>query len=82
MFCSVLTPLLLLLLAKRLGLAWAGQAALIFYLIFDPMLLQLGSLAHLESFLTLTCRNRCPSPWPPAGCSVWLSPIESMVELL
>ena len=36
--CSVLTPLLLLLLAKRLGLAWAGQAALLFYFIFDPIL--------------------------------------------
>ena len=53
-FCSVLTPLLLLLLAKRLGLAWAGQAALLFYFIFDPILQEMGSLAHLEAFLTLT----------------------------
>ena len=52
--CSVLTPLLLLALAKRLGLAWAGQAVLLFYLIFDPILREMGSLAHLESFLTLT----------------------------
>ena len=52
--CSVLTPLLLLLLAKRVGLAWGGQAALLFYLMFDPLLREMGSVAHLESFLTLT----------------------------
>ena len=51
---SVLTPLLLLLLAKRLGLPWAGQIALLSYFTFDPILQEMGCLAHLESFLTLT----------------------------
>ena len=51
---NALTPLLLLLLARRLGLAWGGQGALLFYLTFDPTLREMGSLAHLESFLTLS----------------------------
>ncbi len=52
--CSALTPLLLLLLAGRLGLPWVGQIALLAYFTFDPILQEMGSLAHLESFLTLT----------------------------
>ena len=52
--CSALTPLLLLLLARRLGLPWMGQIALLSYFTFDPILQEMGSLAHLESFLTLT----------------------------
>ena len=34
--CSALTPLLLLLLARRLGLPWMGQIALLSYFTFDP----------------------------------------------
>ena len=52
--CSVLTALLLLLLAHRLGLPWAGQLCLLFFLTFDPIVQLMGSKAHLESFLTLT----------------------------
>ena len=52
--CSVLTPVLLLLLAGRLGLGRTGRLWLFFYLIFDPVFLDMGSKAHLESFLTLT----------------------------
>ena len=52
--CSVLTVFLLLFLSRRLGLPWAGQLSLLFYLIFDPILRDMGSRAHLESFLTLT----------------------------
>ena len=52
--CSVLTALLLLLLARRLDLPWAGQLSLLFFLTFDPLVQLMGSKAHLESFLTLT----------------------------
>jgi len=51
---SVFTALLLLALARRLGLTWAGQIALLSYFTFDPILQEMGSLGHLESFLTLT----------------------------
>ena len=50
----MLTALLLLLLADRLGLPWTGQLSLLFYLTFDPIVQLMGSKAHLESFLTLT----------------------------
>ena len=52
--CSVLTPLLLLMLAGRLGLSRIGQLWFFLYLIFDPIFLEMGSRAHLESFLTFT----------------------------
>ena len=52
--CSVATPFVLLFLCGRLGLPWVGQLSLLFFLIFEPVILEMGSLAHLESLLTLT----------------------------
>ncbi len=52
--CSVATPFVLLFLCRGLGLPWAGQLSLLFFLIFETVIVEMGSLAHLESLLTLT----------------------------